>query len=133
MGGAAPGDDVPPAAASAPSPRLYPHLDLDFAPRLGIPALFSCVLLSWGAVLAYAVSIVKFHVIYPTLTLKMLYIHVASFAVVGAAAFWVAKTLFCEAQEQARLVPPRSPPTPTRSSPTSTASRCTTRSASPRA
>lgn len=107
MGGAAPGDDVPPpAAASAPSPRLYPHLDLDFAPRLGIPALFSCVLLSWGAVLAYAVSIVKFHVIYPTLTLKMLYIHVASFAVVGAAAFWVAKTLFCEAQEQARLVPP---------------------------
>ena len=64
------------------------------------------MLLSWGAVLAYAVSIVKFHVIYPTLTLKMLYIHVASFAVVGAAAFWVAKTLFCEAQEQARLVPP---------------------------
>ena len=101
MGGAAPGDDVPPpAAASAPSPRLYPHLDLDFAPRLGIPALFSCVLLSWGAVLAYAVSIVKFHVIYPTLTLKMLYIHVASFAVVGAAAFWVAKTLFCEARSR---------------------------------
>ena len=42
-------------AALASSPRLYPHLELDFTPRLSIPALVSCVACSWAAVVAYAI------------------------------------------------------------------------------
>ena len=87
------------------SPRLYPHLELDFTPRLSIPALVSCVACSWAAVVAYAVFFSKFHLRHYTLSLKALYLEIFSFAIVGAAAFWVVKTALAEAQEQARLVP----------------------------
>ena len=87
------------------SPRLYPHLELDFTPRLSIPALVSCVACSWAAVVAYAVLFAKFHLRHYTLSLKALYLEIFSFAIVGAAAFWVVKTALAEAQEQARLVP----------------------------
>ena len=87
------------------SPRLYPHLELDFTPRLSIPALVSCVACSWAAVVAYAVFFSKFHLRHYTLSLKALYLEIFSFAIVGAAAFWVVKTALAESQEQARLVP----------------------------
>ena len=92
-------------AALASSPRLYPHLELDFTPRLSLAALASCVACSWAAVVAYAVLFSKFHLRHYTLSLKALYLEVFSFAIVGAAAFWVVKTALAEAQEQARLVP----------------------------
>ena len=91
-------DDVPSA------PPLYPHLELDFRPILSVPALLSCVCLSWAAVVAYAVLFVKFHLIHHTLNRSGLYFHVGCFAVVGAAAFWIARAFVSERQEQARLV-----------------------------
>ena len=91
-------DDVPSA------PPLYPHLELDFRPILSVPALLSCVCLSWAAVVAYAVLFVKFHLIHHTLNRAGLYFHVGCFAVVGAAAFWIARAFVSERQEQARLV-----------------------------
>ena len=106
----APGDspDSEPADSGDPyltSKRLYPHLELDFKPRLSIPALVSAVTCSWAAVIAYAVFFSKFHLRHYTLSLKALYLEIFSFAIVGAGAFWVVKTLLAEAQEQARLVP----------------------------
>ena len=75
-------------AALASSPRLYPHLELDFTPAV-LAALASCVACSWAAVVAYAVLFSKFHLRHHTLSLKALYLEVFSFAIVGAAAFWV--------------------------------------------
>ena len=106
-------DDADAALASSADPsgpyptssRLYPHLELDFTPRLSLAALASCVACSWAAVVAYAVFFSKFHLRHYTLSLKALYLEVFSFAIVGAAAFWVVKTALAEAQEQARLVP----------------------------
>jgi len=106
-------DDADAALASSADPsgpyptssRLYPHLELDFTPRLSLAALASCVACSWAAVVAYAVLFSKFHLRHYTLSLKALYLEVFSFAIVGAAAFWVVKTALAEAQEQARLVP----------------------------
>ena len=95
----APEDDDAPSA-----PPLYPHLELDFRPILSVPALLSCVCLSWAAVVAYAVLFVKFHLIHHTLNRAGLYFHVGCFAVVGAAAFWIARAFVSERQEQARLV-----------------------------
>ena len=106
----APGDSPDSESADSGDPyltskRLYPHLELDFKPRLSIPALVSAVACSWAAVVAYAVFFSKFHLRHYTLSLKALYLEIFSFAIVGAGAFWVVKTLIAEAQEQARLVP----------------------------
>jgi len=106
----APGDSPDSESADSGDPyltskRLYPHLELDFKPRLSIPALVSAVVSSWAAVVAYAVFFSKFHLRHYTLSLKALYLEIFSFAIVGAGAFWVVKTLLAEAQEQARLVP----------------------------
>jgi hypothetical protein len=106
----APGDSPDSESADSGDPyltskRLYPHLELDFKPRLSIPALISAVVSSWAAVVAYAVFFSKFHLRHYTLSLKALYLEIFSFAIVGAGAFWVVKTLLAEAQEQARLVP----------------------------
>ena len=92
------------ARSASDAPPLYPHLELDFRPVLSIPALLSCVCLSWAAVIAYAVLVVKFHLIHYTLDRAGLYFHVGCFAVVGAVAFWIARSLVSERQEQARLV-----------------------------
>lgn len=92
------------ARSASDAPPLYPHLELDFRPVLSIPALLSCVCLSWAAVIAYAVLVVKFHLIHYTLDRTGLYFHVGCFAVVGAVAFWIARSLVSERQEQARLV-----------------------------
>ena len=102
----APGSDTDQTQddAHVTSPRLYPHLELDFTPRLTIPGLVSCVVSSWAVVIAYATLFSKFHLRHYTLSLKALSLEIASFAVVGAAAFWVCRTLMSEAQEQKRLV-----------------------------
>ena len=86
------------------SKRLYPHLDLDFTPKLTIPALISCVVTSWAAVIAYATFHSNFHLRHYTLTLKPLMLEILSFAVVGAAAFWVIRNVLEEMQEQSRLL-----------------------------
>jgi pimeloyl-ACP methyl ester carboxylesterase len=88
----------------ANSPRLYPNLDLDFTPKLTIPGLVSCVVVSWAAVVAYAVLYSKFHLTHYAMTFKVLILEMVSFAIVGAAVFWVVRNVLEEVQEQGRLL-----------------------------
>jgi hypothetical protein len=93
------GDPYLTSQASVPAPRAglqTQTLDSRARKRRGS---------SWAAVVAYAVFFSKFHLRHYTLSLKALYLEIFSFAIVGAGAFWVVKTLIAEAQEQARLVP----------------------------
>ena len=102
---------APPTTPTRPSRprRVIPAPRAGLHPRLSLAALASCVA-CWKAVVACAVLFSKFHLQHYTLSLKALYLEVFSFAIVGTAAFWVVKTALAEAQEQARLVPPRRRP-----------------------
>ena len=93
-----------PAAAA---PKLYPHLDLDFKPKLTAAEVVWCVSASAAAVLVYAVAVAKMNVgKFLAMHAKQRASTALTLTLVFAATFLVTRWAAREAQEQARLLIP---------------------------